>query len=218
VLVFDSAAEEYFIARFDVQSLKSPGASRTGIASEWPAFILRPTNLPIVNIAEIDRIVRGHGNEISLACDMRFSSLEKGIFGPPEVGVGLTCGGGAMEWLSRGVGRSRALEILLTSDNLDAKTAELYSLINRAVPEVDLKHVVDNMASRILGFNRLLLETKATVNQRSGLLSEIGFAASLAIFFRALSWPERVIRAEFLGKLREHLGDKEFERSMPHYL
>jgi enoyl-CoA hydratase/carnithine racemase len=93
------------------------------------------------------------------------------------------------------------LEILLTSDDLDAKTAELYGLVNRrAVPEADLKHVVDNMARGIAGCNRLSLqETKATVNPRSGLPSEMDFAASMAILFRALSWPERVIRAKALG-------------------
>ena len=86
------------------------------------------------------------------------------------------------------VGRSRALEILLASSDLDARTAELYSLVNRAVPEAYLKHVVNNMARRIAGFTRLLLlETKATVNQRSGLPSETDFTASMAIFFRAIS-------------------------------
>jgi len=48
------------------------------------------------------------------------------LFGNPETGVGLVPGGGALNWLPRFVGRSRALEIVLSGDDFDADIAERY--------------------------------------------------------------------------------------------
>jgi len=48
------------------------------------------------------------------------------LFGNPEIGVGLVPGGGALKWLPRLVGRSRALEIVLSGDDFDADIAERY--------------------------------------------------------------------------------------------
>ena len=58
------------------------------------------------------------GNEFVLACDMRFASRQHALFGNPEVGVGLLPGGRPLEWLPRLVGRSRALEIVLSADDI----------------------------------------------------------------------------------------------------
>ena len=73
--------------------------------------------------------------EFVLACDMRFASRQSALFGQPEVGVGLVSGGGALEWLPRLVGRSRALEIVLSADDFDADIAERYGWVNRTVEE-----------------------------------------------------------------------------------
>ena len=52
-----------------------------------------------------------------LACDMRFARRQSAVFGNPEVGVGLVPGGGALEWLPRPRGPSRALEFVLSADD-----------------------------------------------------------------------------------------------------
>ena len=72
-----------------------------------------------MTIAEIRGRARGLGSEFALACDLRFASREKAVFGQPEVGTGLVPGGGSIEMLSALDGRSRALEIILGSDDFD---------------------------------------------------------------------------------------------------
>lgn len=47
--------------------------------------------------------------------------------------------GRTLEWLPRHVGRARALEIVLSADDVDAHTAELYGLVNRALPDTELE-------------------------------------------------------------------------------
>jgi enoyl-CoA hydratase/carnithine racemase len=62
----------------------------------------------LVTIAQIEGRVRGVGSEFVLACDMRFAALESAIFGQPEVGFGQIPGSGAVQHLTRLMGRGRA--------------------------------------------------------------------------------------------------------------
>ena len=77
-------------------------------------------------------------------------------------------GGGALERLPLLVGRARALEIILGSDDLDAETAAHYGWINRAIPDDELDDFVDTFARRIASFDKpALAEAKRLVNRRT---------------------------------------------------
>jgi enoyl-CoA hydratase/carnithine racemase len=80
------------------------------------------TELRVVSIAKIRGRVRGIGNELSLATDMRFASRQA-LFGQPETASGNLPGGGGLEYLPRLIGRARALEVALSSDDYPADVA-----------------------------------------------------------------------------------------------
>ena len=65
---------------------------------------------------------------------MRFAARESAIFGQPEAGTGVSPGAGAMQHLTRLMGRGRALEVMLSAQDYDAELAERYGWINRALP------------------------------------------------------------------------------------
>src|SRR4029077_19830287 len=84
----------------------------------------------------------------------------------PEVGVGLVPGGGAMEWLPRLVGRSRALEIVLSGDDFDADIAERYGWVNRTLDDDGLDSFVETLVRRLASFDHeTLAAAKAQVNR-----------------------------------------------------
>jgi enoyl-CoA hydratase/carnithine racemase len=147
-----------------------------------------------VSIAKIRGRTRGIGNEFVLACDMRFASRQSALFGNPEVGVGLVPGGGAMEWLPRLVGRSRALEIVLSGDDFDADIAERYGWVNRTLDDGDLDAFVDALVRRLASFDRETLSAaKAQIN-RFGTPTAAELQSSTDILFSALAWPTTLAR------------------------
>ncbi len=115
----------------------------------------------MASIALIRGRAPGNGGEILLACDMGFASREKAIISQWEVGVGMVAGGGPMARLPHLVGRNRALEILLGSDDIRGEQADAYGYVNRVL----LDAYVDALAIRIAGFDKWAIgQTKRLVN------------------------------------------------------
>jgi enoyl-CoA hydratase/carnithine racemase len=168
VVVFDSAIDGYFLNHSDftarMEDLTGMAPGPTGLPP-WPDFLVRLTRSPVVSIALIRGRATGNGSEITLACDMAFASREKAIISQWEVGVGMVAGGGPMARLPRLIGRNRALEVLLSSEDLRGSQAEAYGYINRALPDAELDAYVDALAARIARFDKWAIgETKRLVN------------------------------------------------------
>ncbi|PRY09200.1 enoyl-CoA hydratase/isomerase family protein [Paraburkholderia sp. BL25I1N1] len=168
VVVFDSAVDGYFLnhsdflARFEDLAAMPPGP--TGLP-QWPDCLVRLTRVPVVSIALIRGRATGNGSELTLACDMSFASRERTILSQWEVGAGLVAGGGPMARLPRLIGRNRAMEVLLSSEDISGDQAEAYGYVNRALPDTDLDAFVDALATRIAGFDKLAIaNTKRLVN------------------------------------------------------
>src|ERR1700736_3952233 len=190
VVVFQSANPDFFIAHLDV----AKAAERPEVLGLWREFVLRLASAPVVSIAKIRGRTRGIGNEFVLACDMRFASRQNALFGNPEVGVGLIPGGGALEWLPRLVGRSRALEIALSGDDFDADIAERYGWVNRTLDDDDLDPFVDALARRLASFDREALgAAKAQIN-RFGTPTAAELQSSSDLFFPLLALPSAQAR------------------------
>jgi enoyl-CoA hydratase/carnithine racemase len=154
VVVVQSALPDFFIAH--------SGLGRVGAApktvSHTRSFRLtqmigeRFRNMPKATIAKVEGRARGGGSEIALAMDMSFAAIGKAIFSQPEVAVGLVPGGGSTQRLPRLMGRGRALEVLLGSNDFSAELAERYGYINRALPADELAPFVEALAHRIASF------------------------------------------------------------------
>lgn len=137
---------------------------------------------------------RGGGN-LALAFDLRYASREKAIFGQPEVGGGLLPGGGGTERLPRTIGRDRALEVILTSADYDASTAEGWGWVTRALPDAELDAFVDAIVARLASFDcTSLASAKAMVN-RAVLPPDADLIAAYSEFAHSLTLPGFLSRA-----------------------
>ena len=213
VVVFQSSNPEFFVAHLDV----AKAAQQPDVLDRWRDFVLRLSSAPVVSIAKVRGRTRGIGNEFVLACDMRFASRQNALFGNPEVGVGLIPGGGALEWLPRLVGRSRALEIALSADDFDADIAERYGWVNRTLDDNDLDSFVDTFVGRLASFDReVLAAAKAQIN-RFGMPTAAELKSSNDMIFSILTWPSAQARR---AKIRD-IGygvPSDFELNFGRYL
>src|ERR1700733_8622216 len=171
VVVFDSAVEGFFLNHSDFnakfEDLTDIPQGPTGLEA-WPDILVRLTHAPVVSIALIRGRATGNGSEIALACDMSFASREKAVLSQWEVGVGLVAGGGPMARLPRLMGRGRALEVLLGSEDIRGDLAQAYGYVNRSLPDAELDGFVDALASRIASFDKwAIANTKRLVNAAS---------------------------------------------------
>jgi enoyl-CoA hydratase/carnithine racemase len=171
VLVFESAVEGFFLNHSDfnadMKDLTSMPQGPTGLEA-WPDILARITRMPVVSIALIRGRATGNGSEIALACDMSFASREKAVLSQWEVGVGLVAGGGPMARMPRQMGRQRALEVLLSSNDIGGDLAQAYGYVNRSLPDAELDGFVDQLARRIASFDKwAIANTKRLVSEAS---------------------------------------------------
>ena len=122
---------------------------------------------------------------------MSFASREKAVLSQWEVGVGLVAGGGPMARLPRLIGRGRALEVLLGSDDIGGELAELYGYVNRSLPDAELDNFVDALATRIASYDKwAIANTKRLVNAAS-LPPDVEIAAGWDACMTSIARPSR---------------------------
>ena len=189
VAVFESANADYFLNHYDTSRVAETPED-LGVTG-YPLVIdtsTRLSRLPVVSIAKIRGRVRGVGSEFTLAMDMRFAS-ERALLGQPETASGNLPGGGGLEHLPLLLGRARALEVALSSDDYPAELAERYGWINRAVPDSELDGLADTLARRIASFDsESIAAVKQQVN-RYTLPSADDIKSSYDIYFASFDWP-----------------------------
>ena len=216
VVVFDSAVEGFFLNHSDflakLQDLTNIPQGPTGLEA-WPDVLVRLTRAPFVSIALIRGRATGNGSEIALACDMSFASREKAILSQWEVGVGMVAGGGPMARLPRLIGRGRALEVLLGSDDIRGDLAQAYGYVNRSLPDAELDGFVDALATRIASFdNWAIANTKRLVN--ASLPPDVEIAAGWDACIKSIVRPATQARFKTLfaegfhkpGDVEDRLG------------
>lgn len=192
VVVFESAIDGVFLNHSDflgkLEDLTGIPQGPTGLEA-WPDILARLTRAPFVSIALIRGRATGNGSEIALACDMSFASREKAILSQWEVGVGLVAGGGPMARLPRLIGRGRALEVLLGSDDIRGDLAEFYGYVNRALPDAELDDFVDALAVRIASFDKWAISNTKRLVNAADLPSDVELSAGWEACMTSITRP-----------------------------
>lgn len=204
VVVFDSDVPDFFLTHYnfvppltDTTSLPN---GPTGLPP-LPDMLVRLSQAPVVSITSIRGRATGVGSELALASDMRFASREKAVLSQWEIGAGLVPGGGPMARLPRLMGRGRALEVLLTGNDIDGELAERYGYVNRAVPDAELDAFVDTMARRIAKFDKQSIAAIKGLVDKASLPSTADIGAEWDGFIGSVKRPAAQQRIKQLMEL-----------------
>jgi len=105
-------------------------------------------NLTKPTIAMVDGFALGGGCEVACSCDIRIAS-DKAIFGTPEIKLGLIPGYGGTQRLVHLVGYGKAMEMIMTGDNVDAEEAYRIGIANKLCSSEELESTTMNLAQTI---------------------------------------------------------------------
>jgi enoyl-CoA hydratase/3-hydroxyacyl-CoA dehydrogenase len=138
-LVFASSNIFTFSAGADIKEFTkmSPDAAGADLVESGHRFMRSMERSSTVTIAAVNSIAFGGGCELAMACDFRIAA-ESATFGQPEINLGIMPGFGGTQRLPRLVGESKALEMNLTGDAIDAYEAYRVGLANEVVPDHEL--------------------------------------------------------------------------------
>jgi enoyl-CoA hydratase len=149
-LILTGAGDAAFVAGADIRELmeRSPAESRR--ASLGGQRIFRRLELMgKPSVAAINGYALGGGLELALCCTLRVAS-ENARLGLPEIKLGILPGYGGTQRLPRVVGRGRALEMMLTGEQVDAAEARRIGLVNHVVPQPELLDFSRGLLRKIL--------------------------------------------------------------------
>ena len=170
-MVFESAVDGFFLNHSDFlanfEDLTSIPQGPTGLEA-WPDVLVRLTRAPFVSIALDPRA--GDRKRQRARARLRHELREPRESAPVALrsGRGPRRGGGPMARLPRVMGRGRALEVLLSADDIRGADAERLGYVNRALPDAELDDFVDALATRIASFDKwAIANTKRLVNEAS---------------------------------------------------
>jgi enoyl-CoA hydratase len=128
-------------------------------------------------VAAVAGYALGGGCELALMCDFIIAA-DTAQFGQPEITIGVLPGAGATQRLPRVVGKSKAMDMILTGRTIGAEEAERIGLVARLVPAASLVDEAVAIAQRIASFSRpAVLLAKECVNRayETGLAEGIRF-------------------------------------------
>jgi enoyl-CoA hydratase/carnithine racemase len=137
-VVITGAGEKSFVAGADINelSVQSPTGGREHALRGQHVFdLIENMGKPV--IAAINGYALGGGCELAMACTLRIAA-DTAKLGQPEINLGIVPGYAGTQRLARLVGRGRALEWLLTGDQMTAQEAYRLGLVNRVVAAADV--------------------------------------------------------------------------------
>eukprot|EP00741_Cyanophora_paradoxa_P005066 tig00000851_g4908.t1 len=172
-----TGSEKAFAAGADIKEMAPKTfveAYKTSMLGHWEDML--QIRKPI--IAAVSGFALGGGCELAMMCDIIIAA-ESAQFGQPEITIGTIPGMGGTQRLTRAVGKSKAMEMVLTGARVDAREALQFGLVSRVVPDAQLLDTAVELAARVASFSQpIVAMAKEAVNAaqetglRGGLLLE----------------------------------------------
>ncbi|HXE05335.1 MAG TPA: enoyl-CoA hydratase [Bryobacteraceae bacterium] len=168
-----AAAGPAFCAGHDLREMTGLGRDAyREIFAGCTEMMTKIQSVPQPVIAEVQGMATAAGCQLVATCDLAIAS-QRATFATPGVRIGMFCST-PMVAVSRALGRKRALEMLLTGDAIDAWTAADWGLVNRVVPQAELRAATLALAERIGQASAFTIKTGKQAFYRQADLPQAG--------------------------------------------
>jgi enoyl-CoA hydratase len=168
-VIISGAGGKAFIAGADISAMQNMTVKEAQEFAKLGQAIFNRIELmrkPV--IAAIDGFALGGGCELALACDLRICS-DKSKFGQPEINLGIIPGFGGTQRLTRLIGKSTALKLILTGDIIDAEEAYRLGLVDQVVSAEQVIATATALAKKIAAkAPYAIAQAKEAVNYANG--------------------------------------------------
>ena len=160
-------------------------------------------------IAAVAGYAVGGGCEVAMMCDFILAA-DNALFGQPEVKIGTIPGAGATQRLTRLIGKSKAMDMILTGRMMDAEEAERSGLVSRIFPVSELVDEAMKIASRIASFSQpAVMMAKSAVNLSQETSLSQGIQMERSLFYSTYSLEDQKEgMAAFIEKRKPEFKDK----------
>lgn len=185
-IILTGSGEKAFVAGADIAELASlSGPDAQAASARGQAVFRRFETSPKPVVAAVNGFALGGGCELAMACHLRVAS-ENARFGQPEVNLGLLPGYGGTQRLTQLIGKGKALELLLTADQVKADDALRLGLANHVVPQAELLDFCKTLLIKIVSKAPVAVGlTIDCVNAFFDEGGEAGYVAEAAAFGHA---------------------------------
>jgi enoyl-CoA hydratase len=137
-IILTGGGDKAFVAGADISEIARDtpeGARQRAVRGQQVFDLVEQLGKPV--IAAVNGFALGGGCELAMACTLRLAS-DTARFGLPEINLGLIPGFAGTQRLARLVGKTKAMEMILTGNPISASAALAIGLVNRVVPAADL--------------------------------------------------------------------------------
>jgi len=148
-VVVTGSGDRAFVAGADINEIarESPeGARQRALRGQHVFDLIESLGKPV--IAAVNGFALGGGCELAMACTLRIAA-DTARFGQPEINLGLIPGFAGTQRLTRLVGKTKAMELILTGDSISASDALEMGLVNRVVPAAELMNEARALATAL---------------------------------------------------------------------
>jgi enoyl-CoA hydratase len=193
VLIVTGAGDRAFVAGADIAAMSQMSPIEGLEFSRLGHRVMQTIeDLPIPVIAAVNGFALGGGLELAMACDIILAS-ENARFGQPEINLGLIPGFGGTQRLPHRIGHTRARELIMLGEMVDAKTAFDWGLVNKVVRSDQLLDEARNLAAKLVGKSGFALrQAKAALRASFTMEEDAGLRFEQSAFGLTFSSADRI--------------------------